>query len=115
MTGTVTVTIGDRTLEFAVESCTIADDVLNVTAGGEAGALTIRHASPPTRQPPEPSFGVFRIEGATRYEAPPAAVQLDVYDPATGVATGDALDVVVDGDSSVTLIASFSVECSADT
>jgi pectate lyase len=110
-TGMVTVVIGGDTLEFTATVCTLTDDVLNVEATGEAGALTIRHASPPTRRPPEPSFAVFRIEGDLRYEAPPAAVQLDTYEPAAGVAAGEALDVMVDGDPSAPRTASFTIEC----
>lgn len=112
--GSAMVTIGDDTFSFTADVCTIADDGLHVEAHGAAGTLTILHASPPTRQPPEPSFAVFLIEGGTRYEAPPAAVQLDTYDPAAGRAEGAAFDVIVAADPGATLTALFSIVCTSD-
>ena len=96
-----------------LEVCSIAKDVLEAEGWSGERRLTLLHASPPTRQPREPSFSVLVIGGEPRYEAPPAAVRLGEYDPATGRATGKALDVVVDADPSHVVEATFEIACPA--
>ncbi len=83
--------IEGATYQFALTGCEVAVDYFGVDGSDGEYTLTIRHASPPSRQPSEPSLSIFVIEGAERLEAPPAAMVFEMYDPETGRARGSTV------------------------
>jgi hypothetical protein len=89
-TGTVAVTLGGTTYEFMATRCLVTTDVFVIDGVSTDGAttVTIRHASPPTKEVPEPSMSYLLIEPQPAFESAPAAVNFEVYDPGTGTATG---------------------------
>lgn len=107
--GSAQVTVGGTVYSFALNRCEVAVDTLVVDGTDGTRSLTIRHASPPTRQPPEPAMSVFAIENGERLEAPPASLVFAVCDPTTGSAEGEA--PVASGGDAEPQMATFSVQC----
>ncbi|MFH0915430.1 MAG: S-layer homology domain-containing protein [bacterium] len=116
---TATVWMGGARFVFAdLTECTIGRDVFNVEGKSADGSLwlRIRHASPPTRQPAEPSFASLDIGGspdeqpASVFAGYPAGVTFGRYDPAQGIAEGEAWGTM-NGENAHVL---FRVECRQD-
>ncbi len=106
--GVAVVDVGVARYEFRLSRCIVGGEVFVVEGDdGRGSVLRLRHASPPPRQPPQPSMSSLVITGAVELESAPASVTFESYDTARGIATGSAwLTTDVDRPT-----AFFDIEC----
>lgn len=108
--GIATVDVAGSAISFELSRCTLEPDLLWVEGRSADGrGLLIRHASPSTPDPPEPSMG--ELEVTPGFVSYPAGVSFTNYDPPAAAAAGVAFGSSDPFSTDDTEVA-FSISCS---